>query len=678
MGPVMSFEITAAQKFAALALVVILIGGGGAGAQTLDIDRLPNGTAVVQVAMPLAEATTVAWPGADDADAASGAGVRTLVGGQLTLVGRVEAMLSGVGPAPPVVVAVGSASAGELRSLLGRLLLGREVLPRTQADARRAAEGGLDRRLGTPGSEASLRLAVPMPPPGDPQRSPVEVLWEALPAVLGAQFQGLSSRLDGELGVLEVRVDPDLAELRVRALRLALARLASEPTLDEAMVAAARTRVEIRRLARLERHPEGGEALVRRWLQAGEDGVRELLFGTSGVTLAAVREAAVAWLPRHPGAAQVVLPPRVFDPRFAAGPERLALANDLAAVLLERPAAPLSAVALRPVIVPDVDGALSATVLARVAAELRSLGSWPGWIGVRAEPPTLELAGQPDAFPELIEGLRTALDRVVADDTAVAPAADDARRRTLALVGSQLGLTGSGDLSPALLLRPANLALGGVVPDGEAAGEALAKLLVEGLPSASTPLTRDARPGARTREAVAGSGSALAAVIPVVGPPGPATQALVTDLLRSRATVTVPEVHLEVLSPLVPGRRVLVVLVTADLDLDALEQLLASAWPRLTAVPSEVELEGIRQETAARMAAATGGTLGRASACAAIAAGERGWQAAREVELEVLSIGPEALAPIFAAVASWEVVETAGAGVMPIVDPRDLPPPRRR
>lgn len=673
MVPVMQLEISVFKRFVSITAGLLAALSGVVEAQTLNVETLPNGTSLVHVAVPMSEATTLAW-----AEAVGGrTAIRSVTGGALTLTPEAEASLTGEGPAPPVVVAVGSSAASDLRSLLGRLLGGRAPIALPPAEPVALVEGGVDRRLGPPGSDASLRLVVPFPPASAPDRSSVEVLWELLPAVLSGGLEGLQSRVDGESGVLELRVDPDLAEQRLRRIRLEIARLASSPQIDDQVVESARTRVEVRRLARLEQHPEGAEALVRRWLAAGDGGVREMLFGTAGVTADTVRVAASGWLARHPGAGQLLLPPRVFDPRFAAGPQRMVLGNDLVASVLERPAAPLATVVLRPVLVPDVDGALSATVLARVAAELRARENGPGWLVVRADPPSLELAGPPEAFPELVEGLRGALERVVADDTPVTPAADDARRRTLELVGMALGLTGTGDLSPAVLLRPANLVLGAVVPDAEAAGEALAKLLVTGLP-APPPISRAAGVGLRRREGVAGSGSAYAVVLEVDGAPGRALPAVLAGLLSARAGRELEGLSAEVVTPLVPGRQALVLLVEGTVDLDALERRVAASWTRLTAPTTEEELTGVRRRTAVRLAAETGGVLGRARTCAAIAAGEQPWQTAREVELDVLGTGVEEVAPVLGRLADLAALETVGAGVLPIVDPAEVEQPRRR
>ncbi len=644
-------------------------------AQALGVDRIAGGVELVQVALPLAEATSVAWPELDEQGRVV---VHSLVGGPLTLATDLEAALGATtGPAPPVVVAVGGATSAELRALLDRLLAGRALATIRMSAAATLAEGGTERRLGAAGGEATLRLSLPLPPSTIPTRTAVEVLWEVLPELLGREAEGLQSRIEGDRCLLEGRIDPDLAELRLSRLRLALARLASAPQLDAAVVEGARTRVAVRRLAQLERHPEAAEMLLERWLTSGDSGIRELLFGIAGVTLEGVRAAAQDWLPKHPGSAVLILPPQVFNPRFAPPPERVALDNDLAAVVLERGAAGLSALVLRPVLVPDVDGALSATVLARLAVELRSGDGAPGWVRVHASPPALELAAPSDGFAELVEAVRGALARVVSDDVPVTTSVD-ARRRALAMMGDRLGLSGGTELAPSTLLRPSNLALGAVVPDAEAAGETLAKFLV-GESEPESAVSRVPGVVGRGREAVPGRTSTVAVALGLEDSSSFALRSVVAELLSARLAATVPTRRTEVLRPLVPGRTVLVVLVSGDdATVDDLEGELSSVWPRLVATPDEAELAPIRRRVAARLAADSGGTLGQAGACAALAAGERPWQTARDLELEVLGLEPNAIAGSLAGAAELSGLETTAAGILPIVPPEDVPPPRRR
>jgi len=662
-----------------MGLVVITAGWvglvGSAHAQALAVEKLASGAELVHVALPLAEATSVAWPERDDQGQVV---VRSLVGGPLTLAADLESALGdATKSAPPVVVAVGGAATGDLRAVLDRLLAGRPLTELPVPATGSLVEGGTERRLGPAGGDATLRLSLPLPEPSNPDRTSVEVLFEVLPELMSRDAEGLQSRIEGDLGVLEGRIDPDLAELRLARVRLALARLAEAPQLDEALVERARIRVAVRRLAQLERHPEAAEELLRRWLVAGDDGVRERLFGTEGVTVEGVRTAALAWLPRHPGAATLVLPPQVFNPRFAPPPARVELDNDLSAVVLERGATPLAALVLRPVLVPDVDGALSATVLTRLAVELRSGDAAPGWVRVHATPPSLELAAPADAFAELVEAVQDALARVVQDDLPVT-VSEDSRRRALAMVGDRLGLSGGAELTPAALLRPSNLALGAVVPDAESAGEALAKFMVGG-PAPEGAVSRASGGVGRQREAVPGRSSTVAVALDVEGPPGPALRSVTAELLAARLAASLPGRRGEVLTPLVPGRSVLVVLVSGDdATVDDLERELAGVWSKLVAAPDEAELAPVRRRVAARLAADSGGTLGRAGACAALAAGAQPWQNARELELETLGLEPEAVGRSLAGAADLAGLETAAAGVLPIVPPEDVAPRRRR
>jgi hypothetical protein len=342
----------------AIAAYAVVVGGARAGhSQALSVERLSGGTSLVVVSQPLADATTLVWSETDEEGAPQ---TRRLVTGRLTLAADVEdafgAAADAVRPAPDLVVAVGGGSPRELAEFLGRLLAGRPVERFPGLVPEPLVEGGLDRRLGPPGSEAQLRLEVQLPPASDWRRSSVEVLWGLAPTLLPDSVPPLASRIDGDFGVLEGRVDAEFAELTVRQIRLALARFASDPSLQEAAVAEARRRQQVRRQAALEEHPAAALAVFDRWRSGGEPAVREMLFGLAGVTFQSVRAAAADWLPVHPGRAQLTLPPRVFNPRFAVGPEIVRLGNDLSAAILERGAAPLSVICLRPVLVPDVDG----------------------------------------------------------------------------------------------------------------------------------------------------------------------------------------------------------------------------------------------------------------------------------------------------------------------------------
>ncbi|MGD8439073.1 MAG: hypothetical protein PVG53_00950, partial [Holophagae bacterium] len=386
-----------------------------AAGQALLVERLAGGTDLVVVSQPLADATTVAWPEVSDDGTVA---IQTLVSGRLTLAADVEAALTSTAdtPAPAVVVAVGGASPREISSLVGRVLGGRRPVALPHSEVEPFAEGGVDRHLGPPGSDARLRLELPMPPVNDWRRSSAEVLWELVPGLMPSSVPALESRVEGDRGILDGQIDAELAEMHVSEIRLTLARFAADPNLEESAVDAARERLEVRRRAALEEHPDAARRILDRWRAGGEPAVREALFGVEGVTLDSVRSTARDWLPIHPGRVRLTLPPRVFNPRFAVGPELLRLSNDLSAAVLERATVPMTVVCLRPILVPDLDGEITATVLARVARELRAGDDRPGWIRLRNTPPLLEIAGPAGSFGELLEQLARARDAVAADD----------------------------------------------------------------------------------------------------------------------------------------------------------------------------------------------------------------------------------------------------------------------
>jgi hypothetical protein len=639
-------------------LLLSLLVAFGAAAQALHVERVGGATELLLVSQPLSEATTVAWPLPDGT-------VFSTTSGGLTLVADLQAALEDLDGSPLVVVAVGGAQAGDLKPVLELGLpdpVGESTLPEQPP----LIEGAVDRRLGAPGSDALLRLELQLPAVDDWRRSTVEVLWELLPELLGDEFPGLVSRVDGEHGGLEVRVNPELVEVELRKLRLTLAQVSEDVRLDEVIVEDSRLRLEVRRHAQLGIHPDGARVVTELWLGGGVAAVREYLFGIEGVTLEAIRDAARQWLPRHPGRAVMMLPPRVFNPRFAPGPEQLQLANDVVAAVLERPGAGLSAVCLQPVVVPDVDGQLTGTVLSRLAAELRSMEGAPGWVRVHDRPPLLELAAPADGFAELLEVLQRALPRIAGDERQVDRVDQDARRRALQLMGGVLGLSESVGLSPAELLQPSNLALGVVAPDGEAAVEALHKFRIGGAPSGSRPASRALAPVPRTREAAPGQESVLVLGLELF-PSGDEVAALLAGgLIEQRTRLLLGDVDVELLEPLVPGRTVVLVVIRAGATLDELELLVSEMWSQITAPVSEAELAQIRRPLAAQIASQSSGPIGYARRCAGVAAGSRRWRLPSEMELEVLTANPESITEVLAGLASWELIGTTGAGVLPI------------
>jgi hypothetical protein len=645
-------------------VVLFLCAAAGVGAQALQVVSLPNGTEVVHVSVPLSEATSVGWP----AVTADG-GIVTVAAGGFTLLADLEVALAEPGDlAPPVVVAVGGAAADEIVATLARLLTAPVAEP-VRVARPMVADGRTERRLTSAGSDAGLRLVVALPPAASWRRSSIEVLWSLLPELVGGELPGALARLEEDRAVLEAQVDADLAELKLGRLRLALAQIGGEPDLDRDRVEVVRRRLAVRRAAGLDRHPESARLLVRLWLEGGLQAIREHLFGLDGVTPTEVALAAREWLPQHPGTAVLLLPPRVFSPRFAAAPRAVQLEGDLAAGILERPGSGLAAVSLLPVLTPDLDGSVSATILARVAAELRSSPHAPGWIRVAAPPAMLELAAPIDDLDGMVEQLHGALRRIAGDDTAVPLSGGDARRRALHLTAGHLGLA-ELELSPAGLLSPRNLALGVVAADGESAEDALRKLLVGWSNRGSETGVRWLGGGHRTREVAPGDESVLVLVLPL--PPTWTWEAagVVKELLGERCDTLLPEVHSELLRPLVPGRRVLLLVLRDSGELALLEEQLVEVWSDLVAAPPDDEsLAPVRRRVAAAYAARSGGALGRAAWVATVAAGQAVWSPPSEVELQILSVTVDEVAATLAAWRELATVATFGAGVMPIVEP---------
>ncbi len=651
--------------------LALILWTGSVNAQALLVERLPGGTHLVVVNQPLADATTVVWPVVSDGDSTQ----RTeLIGGRLTLMADLETALGpaedlvDTQPAPPVIVAVGGASAEELSSLLKRVLVDRAVFDLGTTLSPVLVEGGLDRRLGAPGSDAMLRLEVLMPTPGDWRRSSVEVLWDLIPKLIGDNIGSLESRIDDQLGILEGRVDAELAELTVSELRLQLARFASDPNLATDDVGQARRRLQVRRHAVLEEHPEAAHQVLERWIAGGESAVREYVFGIQGVTLASVRDAAAEWLPYHPGRAQLVLPPRVYNPRFAVGPQTHHLANDLAAAVLERSGAPLAVICLRPIMVPDLDGEVTATILARLARELRSADSRPGFVRVRSNPPLIEVAGPADGFGELMEQLTTAYEVVISDRGSSSNQGGNARRRALDLMSGVLGITEDEDPSPASLLRPGNLALGVVAPDAEAAAEAFGKFW-SGDPSAGDATDVQSVPTViRTRVAAPGDSSTVVVALEM-GFGGMEAISLVThELIEQRAGVLWPDSRVEVLAPYVPGRALLLLAVTAPATIDSIEAKIVEGWSALMSVATDDDLAPVRRRVAAAASAEMSGVAGHARRCAATAAGASRWHQPAEFELEILTVNAGFVSEILQGFVSFDGLETTGAGVLPMDD----------
>ncbi len=634
-------------------------------AQALYSETLGNGSELLVIAEPLADVTTVVWPTIDDGDVSS----RAITSGDLTLIVDLEAALAGEtnDAAPAVLIVVGGASIPELRGLLDRVLANRPPAQRPDPAPPNEVHGRFERRLGKPGSDAEIRLEVHLPPPADPSRSTVEILWSLLPELLSDGLEGVRTRTDGDLGVLEARTDSEMADIAYRRLELDIARVAENPSLRPERVAAAVRRLLVQRRALLERHPDAARFLLELWVKGGVDAVREFLFAVEGVTLEKVRAAAQEWLPQHPGNIVIVLPPRSYRPRFAEPPQIVQLDSGLTAAVLERTGASLATLCMRPVVVPDLDYELAATVLSRLARELRDDQERPGWIWVNTAPPQLELALPADEFVRLGEVLQAALGRVADDRRPVMAEGGSARRRALRLMAEFLGVAEGMQLSPASLLRPGNLALGLVAEDGETAADALHKFWAqEDLPQV-VATSRPVAPVPRTREAAAGGESALVVDLEL-GAAGDEIVALVVAGVLNRRAAEIFEASIDVLQPFVPGHRLVLLVASASLPFDELESQLVRGWPALTAPVVEEELVGVRREVAALSSAAWSGATGRARRCAAVAAGAVQWRATSDLEMSILAVPAESVNSALAGVADWESLHNTGSGALPIVE----------
>jgi hypothetical protein len=649
-----------------LSFAMVLGATSPVAAQALYVDRLESGVELLIVAQPLADATTVVWPSVVEGDGAT-VGVTS---GDLTLVANLEAALGDdeIAASPPVIVAVGGASVSDLRTLFDRILANRSVASAMPIPQELLVEGRLERRLGVAGGDAEIRLEVNLPAPNDPMRSAVEVLWDILPEILADDLVGVRSRIDGNLGLLEARTDSDSADVSVSQLRLGLARIAGNPALKEGPVEAATRRLRVRRQASLEEHPQSAELILDLWLHGGVDAVREFLFGVDGVTTQTVRSAASTWLPQHPGNVVVKLPPRSFNPRFASPPAILQLENGLTAAVLERSGAPLAALCLRPVVVPDLDDELAATVLARVARELRELEQRPGWVRVDSRPAQILMAAPTDQFSELVEVLRAALAQAEDDQRPVMAEGGSARRRALRLMAGILGIAEGSSLSPATLLRTGNLSLGVVAEDVEAASEAVRKFWTTDRSMLDRATVSTLAPILRTREAAAGNESALAIALELSITTDEAEALVLAEILASRGAALLDEGSVEILHPFVPGHQVLLVVSSATATMDVVEMSVGKGWSDFIRPATEEELAEARRLAAAAQAGAWSGATGSACRCAAVASGAVGWRTSTDLEMAILSMPLEVVNSTLLSVADWEGLQNTGAGVLPIAE----------
>jgi len=665
MTPAMRVQGACLQCFICF-LAVALGGAKAVEAQALHVTRLANGTELLVVAEPLADATTVVWPSPAEGDDHPA----VVTSGDLTLIADLETRLDGEDfePAPAVVIAVGGASVPDLEALLERVFADRPPAMKPEPTRSAVVEGRFERRLGAPGSEAELRLEVLLPPADATVRSSVEVLWDLLPELLDEGLEGVRTRVDGDRGLLEASTEAETADVALRQLRISLASIAEEPDLKPAQVEASRRRLMVRRQAFLERHPDAAKRLLRLWITGGADAVREFLFAADGVTMEGVREAGRRWLPRHPGNVVLVLPPRTFNPRFAAPPQIVQLDNGLSAAILERSGPQLATLCVRPVVVPDLDHEAAATILSRLAREIRDDQERPGWVWVSAQPAQVELALPAEEFAQLGEVLQSALARVAGDTQPVMAEGGNARRRALRLMAGLLGVADGSTLSPASLLRTGNLALGVVAEDGEAATEAVRKFWAADGSHVGGATTSVVAPVPRTREAAPGGDSVMVIGLELAVASGEVLTLTVADLLAQRGETLLPEGTVEILSPFVPGHGVLLLIASASGPLDSVEARLKEGWGAFTSPVTEEELVPIRRRVAADTAATWSGATGQARRCAAVAAGAVRWRPSAELEMSALSVSVEMVNAILTGFSAWENQHNTGAGILPIVE----------
>lgn len=638
-----------------------------ASAQVLHVETLRGGTKLVLVAQTEATATAVAWP---ERGPEGRTLIRSTASGELSLARDLATAFDGAAVRPPVAVAVGAAARDELVGALEGALGSLPLAPMDRGSGAPVMdEGGVERRLGKPGSEATLRLELPLPPLKDGRRTAVELLLDLAPGLLTGELPGLRRRTGPDSVTLEATVDAASADLYLARLRRGLAQLGDNPGLDAAAVDRARRRLRVARRADLEELEEGARHLVTIWLAGGEEGIRQYLFGVEGAGLEGVRVAASTWLARHPGRATILLPPQSLNPRFAGGPTLVVLDSGLSVALLERPATPLTVLCLRPVTTPDLAGERTATVLTRLAGLLRRSGNAPAWIRVVADPPSLLVAAAPDGFAEALESLTEGL-REVGADTGPLPASRDPRSVALQLMAPLVGVD-QGELTPARLLAPGNLALGAVVPDAERATEALHKLMDVLAPT--TRATAVNLEGSQRHVApLPGSRSAMAVLLPLDPSTGEVVVRLAAALLQSRAREVFGADTAWMLRPDIPGRRVLLLVVEADGTVDVLEKAVAAAWASLTAPPTDAELASLRHRVGSAIAIQGSGTAGAAARCARLAAVGGGWRRVDELERAALAIEPGMLGAVFQELGAWGHLEKTAAGPLP-VGSLDLP-----
>jgi hypothetical protein len=346
----------------------------------------------------------------------------------------------------------------------------------------------------------------------------------------------------------------------------------------------------------------------------------------------------------------------------------LQLESGLAAAVLERSGASLATLCLRPVVVPDLDDELAATVLARVARELRELEHRPGWVRVDTSPPQILLAAPTEQFSELNEVLHAALAPAKRDERPVSVSGGSARRRALRLMAGILGIAEGSSLSPASLLRAGNLALGVVAEDAEAASEAVRKFWSVNPQEVESTAVRAVAPVPKTREAAAGGESVLVVAIEFPAVTDEAMLLVLAELLTMRGESLLVDGSIEILQPFVPGHRVLLVVASATTSMDTVEQSVGQGWADFTGATDEEELAEARRRVAASVAGVWSGATGRACRCAAVASGAVEWRSASDFEMTLLSVPVAEVDAALAMVGDFENHQNTGAGVLPIVE----------
>jgi len=146
------------------------------------------------------------------------------------------------------------------------------------------------------------------------------------------------------------------------------------------------------------------------------------------------------------------------------------------------------------------------------------------------------------------------------------------------------------------------------------------------------------------------------------------------ELLTERGRRLLPSDEIEVLDPLLPGRRTLVLLVQGEADLDKLESTVSQQWKTWLAPPKDPELTSVRRRVSSRLAARASGSIGEALVCAGMAAGGDPWRPAADLERDVMAESAEELTSVLSAWLEWKELVTAGAGPLPV---ESLPIPAR-